>query len=311
MNKHNKNIKLKPKYLSHNNILNINKNTDISTNPRSGKYIYTIDNKGELLSYGIDIKKFIYINTSFIKGWKYFYSLYKNNSEGSLFLNTLGGFFILTGDNYNQLFYYSQCKNMIYLIKSFKTNHKYGGILLTKDGSKIIILGGEYNNSALLFNIQKNEVINLPNLIHRRINSSYNIINDRYIFSFFGKGNNTIEYLDLNNNYWNILNYKSNGSLSKELEGHIGFNIDNNIIIIIGGKKNENVLIFYLKEKFLDVTDMKVIPDKNSDIKKLIFEKEKCFNIIEDNNNKEIIGMDSEGNVHSFNEDYAYTIFVF
>ena len=320
LNKHNinKNIKLKQKCLSYNNILNnnqqnINKSLDISSNPRSGKFIYTIDNKGKLLSYGIDIKKFIYINTSSIKGWKYFYSLYNKNSEGSLFLNTFGGLFILTGDNYNQLFYYSQYKNMIYLIKSFKTNHKYGGMLLTKDGSKIIILGGEYNNSVILFNLQKNEVINLPNLIHKRINSSYNILNDRYIFSFFGKGNNTIEYLDLNNNKnnsWNILNYKSNGLLFKELDGHIGFNIEENIIIIIGGNNNENVLIFYLKEKFLDITDIKVITDKNSDIKKLYFDKEKCFNTIEDNNNREIIGMDNEGNVHCFNDDYAYTIFV-
>ena len=202
---------------------------------------------------------------------------------------------------------------MISLIKSFKTNHKYGGMLLTKDGSKIIILGGEYNSSVILFNLHKNEVINLPTLIHKRINSSYNILNDRYIFSFFGKGNNTIEYLDLNNNKnnsWNILNYKSNGLLFKELDGHIGFNIEENIIIIIGGKNNENVMIFYLKEKFLDITDIKVITDKNSDIKKLYFDKEKCFNTIEDNNNKEIIGMDNEGNVHCLNDDYAYTIFV-
>jgi hypothetical protein len=98
--------------------------------------------------------------------------------------------------------------------------------------------------------------------------------------------------------------------LFKELDGHIGFNIEENIIIIIGGNNNENVMIFYLKEKFLDITDIKVITDKNSDIKKLYFDKEKCFNTIEDNNNKEIIGMDNEGNVHCFNDDYAYTIFV-
>ena len=96
----------------------------------------------------------------------------------------------------------------------------------------------------------------------------------------------------------------------KELDGHIGFNIEENIIIIIGGNNKENVMIFYLKEKFLDITDIKVITDKNSDIKKLYFDKEKCFNTIEDNNNKEIIGMDNEGNVHCFNDDYAYTIFV-
>ena len=160
-------------------------------------------------------------------------------------------------------------------------------------------------------------MINLPKLIHKRINSSYNIINDRYILSFFGKGNNTIEYLDLinenkNKNTWNILNYKSNNFELKELSGHISFNINNNMIMIIGGKNNDKMMIFSLIEKFLDITDIKLnIKEKNNN-KELIFDKEKYFNYIEENNEKEIIGMDNEGNVHYFNnEDYAYTIFVF
>ena len=211
-------------FTNYNSIKN-NYEKGASAYKRKGKYIYTIDKQGKLLSYGIDIKKFVYINTSFIQGWKSFYSIYKKNSEGSLLLNTLGGLFILTGDNYNKLFYYSQSKNMIFLIKSFETNHKFGGMLFSKDCSKIIILGGEYTNSVILFDIQKNQVINLPKLIYKRINSSYNIINDRYILSFFGKGNNTIEYLDLfnntNKNTWNVLNYKSNNYEIKELIGHI------------------------------------------------------------------------------------------
>ena len=297
-----------------NNIIN---SKCLSGNKRKGKYIYTIDNNGKLLSYGIDIKKFVYINTSSIHGWNYFYSIYNKNSEGSLLLNTLGGLFILTGDNYNKLFYYSQSKNMIFLIQTFETNHKYGGMLLTKEESKIIILGGEYTNSVILFDLQKNQVINLPKLIHKRINSSYNIINDRYILSFFGKGNNTIEYLDLinenkNKNTWNILNYKSNNFELKELSGHISFNINNNMIMIIGGKNNDKMMIFSLKEKLLNITDIKLNIKEKDDNKELIFDKEKYFNYIEENNEKEIIGMDNEGNVHYFNnEDYAYTIFVF
>ena len=317
LNSHNKNqsIKFKSKSLSFNNILFnknnqpvINKSIEIASNPRSGKYIYRIDNNGKLLSFGIEIKKFVYINTSFIKGWKNFYSIYKENSEGSLLLNTLGGLFILTGDNYNQLFYYSQYKNMINLIKSFEYNYKYGGMLLTEDGNNLIILGGEYTNSVIMFNLKENEVLDLPNFINKRINSSYNIINDRYIITFFGKGNNTIEYLDLFNesqNTWNILNYKINSYEFKELYGHISFNIDNNIIIITGGKDNDNIIIFYFKEKFLDITGIKV--DNSQEI---IFDKEKCFNIIEEKNKKEIIGMDNEGNTHCFNDDFNYTIFI-
>ena len=304
----NKGIKVKS--LSFEKIYKNKINANLASTPRSGKYIYTIDKKGNLLSYNIDLKKFVYINTSYIKGWKSFYSIYNKNSTGSLFLNTLSGLFIITGDNYNQLFYYSQNKNMINLIKLFKSNHKYGGMLLIKDTFTIILLGGECTKSVILFDLKKNEVINLPDLIYKRIDSCFNIINDRYILSFFGKGNNTIEFFDLNNvkNNWNILNYKSNSNIFSELYGHIGFNIDNNVIII-GGKNNDNITIFYFREKFLDITDIKL--KDNSNIKELCFDKEKCFNIIEEKNKKDIIGMDNEGNVHCFNDDYAYSISVF
>ena len=301
--------------LTYDNIHIKNKSiTNKSSYSRKGKYIYTIDNNDKLLSYGIMLKKFVYINLSLIKGWENFYlNYYKKNSDGSLLLNTLGGLFILTGDNYNKLFYYSQNKNEIDMIQTFKTNHKYGGMLLTPDGNKIIILGGESTNEVIIYNIQKDEIMNLPNLIHKRINSSYNLINDSYIFTFFGKGNNTIEYLDLNNtkNGWNVLNYKCN-NFFKELEGHIGFNINNTVVIIVGGKDNNNILIFYLKEKILDVTDIKINSNEQYEMKEFFFDKEKCFNILynSESNYNEIIGMDNKGNVHCFNEDYAYTILV-
>ena len=55
----------------------------------------------------------------------------------------------------------------------------------------------------------------------------------------------------------------------------------------------------------MDITGIKV---DNS--KEIIFDKEKCFNIIEEKNRKEIIGMDNEGNTHCFNDDFNYTIFI-
>ena len=70
--------------------------------------------------------------------------------------------------------------------------------------------------------------------------------------------------------------------------------------------------MFYFKEKYLDVTDIIINFDELRNIKELIFDKEKCFNIIynSENNCNEIIGMDNEGNVHCFNDNYTYTIFV-
>ena len=302
-----------------NNKIEKESNIDILNTPRTGKYLYSIDKDGKLLSYGINLKKYAYINTSSIKGWRLFYKDYKNNSNGSLLLNTLAGFFILTGDNYNHLYYYSQSKNMIYLIIITKYNHKYGGLLLTKNNNKIIILGGSHTNDVELFNIEKNNLKDLPSLLSKRINSSYNIINDQYLVAFFGKNNNTIEYLDLNNiDRWSNIEYKTNNNF-EELSGHIGFHVNENVVIIVGGENNDKILVFYFKEKYVDVTDIILSFDIDCGIDELIFDKEKCFNTVENNDKsseetnytKEIMGMDNLGNVHCFNNDYAYTIFVF
>ena len=285
---------------------------EIISSPKSGKNIYTINKEGKLLSYSFDSKKYFYINTSLIKGWQTFYYSYIKNSEGSLLLNTLSGLFILTGNNYNKLYYYSQSKNDIFFIKSFQNNHKYGGMLLNNEGNKLYILGGMYTKAVEFFDIKNNSCGNLSNLITQRINSGYNILNNEYIIVFFGEGNNTIEMFDLNsnnnkeNNKWIFIDYKSNIKI-KELEGFMTYNMDDNVIILTGGKNNDKIMIFYLKEKYLDVTGIKI-----NDNYEFFFGKEKCFNTIYNNNdNKNIIGMDIDGNIHCFNNDYEYNIFIF
>ena len=78
-------------------------------------------------------------------------------------------------------------------------------------------------------------------------------------------------------------------------------------------------MVFYFKEKFIDVTDFILSFDIDCGIDELIFDKEKCFNIVENkeknslggNSTKEIMGMDNFGNVHCFDNDYSYTIYVF
>ena len=294
-------------------------NIDLLSTPRSGIYLYAIDKEGKLLGYEINLKKYVYINTSSINGWNFFYKEYKNNSNGSLLLNTLAGLFVLTGKNYNHLYYYSQSKNIINLIMILKSNHKYGGLILTNDNTKIIILGGIYSNEVELFDIEKNNLEYLPNLLTKRINSSYNIINGQFLVAFFGKNNNTIEYLDLNDcENWEILDYRSNNQII-ELSGHIGFHANKNIVVIVGGINNDKIIVFYFKEKFVDVTDFILTFDSDCGIDELIFDKEKFFNIIENKEKisengkyaKENIGMDIFGNVHCFDNNYSYTIYVF
>ena len=286
-------------------------NIEILSTPRSGTYLYTIDEEGKLLGYSMALKKFVYINTSSIKCWRLFYKEYKKNANGSLLLNTLAGLFILTGDNYNNLYYYSQSKNTIYLIMKLKYNHMYGGMLSTPNNNNIIIAGGKYTNEVEIFNIKTNNLKSLPCLLTKRINSSYCILNN-YLFVFFGKNNNTIEYLNLKKEKnWKKLEYRSNNYI-KELSGHIGFKVNDNIVIIVGGVNNDKIIVFYFKEKFLDVTDFILKFDIDCGIDELYFDKEKYFNIIQNKEIKtEVVGMDTYGNVHCFDNDYSYTIFVF
>ena len=286
-------------------------NIEILSTPRSGNYLYTIDEEGKLLGYSIALKKFVYINTSSIKCWRLFYKEYKKNANGSLLLNTFAGLFILTGDNYSNLYYYSQSKNTIYLIMKLKYNHMYGGMLSTHDNNNIIIVGGKYTNEVEIFNIKINNLKSLPCLLTKRINSSYCILNN-YLFVFFGKNNNTIEYLNLKKEKnWKKLEYRSNNYI-KELSGHIGFKVNDNVVIIVGGVNNDKIIVFYFKEKFLDVTDFILKFDIDCGIDELYFDKEKYFNIMKNKEIKtEVVGMDTYGNVHCFDNDYSYTIFVF
>ena len=78
-------------------------------------------------------------------------------------------------------------------------------------------------------------------------------------------------------------------------------------------------MVFYFKEKYVDVTDFILSFDVDCGIDELYFDREKCFNIVENKEKKisdgkyikEMMGMDNFGNVHCFDNDYSYTIFVF
>ena len=304
--------------IKHKNILSIENNIEILNTPRNGSFLYSIDdNKEKLITYDIKTKKFFEINTANIKGWTSFINEYKNNQKGSLILNTLAGFFVLTGENYNHLFYYSQSKNMILLIKNLKYNHKNGGIVITPKNDILIFIGGETRDCET-FEIEKGILSRYPTLLSDRINSAYAIIGD-YLCVFFGENNNTIEFININNPIkWNKLNYRCNGNISG-LSGHICFPINDNNVIITGGKGNKNIIVFYFKEKFVDFTNIYMSIESDFGIDEFLFEKEKYFNIIKNKdkkiNDKEfvrnIIGMDNFGNVHNFDNEFSYIIYIF
>ena len=296
---------------------------DILTAPLKGSYLYTITNKGKLLSFNITHKKFAIIDSSIIDGWTSFVPNYLKNIDGSLLLNTLEGLFVITGANHNELYFYSQEKSLIAQIITFKACHKFGGLLLSPSpDNTLFAIGGENeNNEVEHFSFDNDSCQSMPNLLTKRINASYTFINSK-LYAIFGEGNNTIEYLNIKKlkNKWTKIDFKmDNNNLKKEkyinnIYGHVSLPVNDNDILIVGGKNNKKMMVLDLDEETLDVTDMKV-PFIDV-VGEYIFDKEKFFNQVanedkkekDDKSVKQLIGMDTAGNIHLFDYNFNYVV---
>ena len=283
--------------------------------------VYTITDKGKLFTFNIIQKKFTTVNTNLIEGWKDFIEIYLSYYDGSLLLNTFEGLYILTGNNFSDLYYYCQEKNSISKIISFNYGHKYGGLILSPNRKELIAIGGCETKEVEVLNLEENTIGELPDLLTERINSSYSFIGENLLYAFLGEDNNTIEYLDLNeeSKEWKNVEYTNNGV--ENIYGHISVPINENEVIIVGGKNNRKMMMFNNTEKYLEITDNK-IPFLES-VGEYLFDKDKNynkmsnFNIIEkekDNGNgneiHQFICMDSKGNIHLFDNDFNYMVFL-
>ena len=281
--------------------------------------IYTITDKGKLFTYNIIKKKFTTVNTNIIEGWKDFIEIYLSYCEGSLLLNTFDGLYILTGTNFNTLYFYSQENNIISKIISFNYGHKYGGLIMSPNKKELIVLGGCETKEVEVLNIEDNTIEELPNLLSERINSSYSFIGENLLYAFFGQNNNSIEYLDLNEEFKEWKNVEYTGNDIKNIFGHISVPVNDKEIIIVGGKNNRKMMMFNVNEQYLEITDNKIPFLEN--VGEYLFDKDKNYNIIinlnktenEISNTKEkdihqFICMDSKGNVHLFDNDFTYIV---
>ena len=285
---------------------------------KDNSYLFSITKEGELLEYDIRKKIYYFIDTSKIEDWNYFITEYMKNYDGSLFLNTLQGFFIVTGVNFTNLYYFSKKYNSISKLKSFKYNHKYGGLILSPDNNSILLIGGETQKNEIL-NFESGVINDLAPLLTKRINSAFTFLGN-LLFVFFGKNNTSIEYLNMEkSDKWELVNYNINLNEKINLEGHTAIPVNRNEILILGGKKNKKMMIFNYKEKNINITN--IIMPFIEKIGEYIFDKDKYFNAymgndsIEINNSNnslnQLIGMDSMGNIHSFTNDFNFSVILF
>ena len=276
--------------------------------------LYTITKTGKLFSYNITKKLFTIINTNLIENFESFKEIFLSNYEGSLFLNTLEGFYILTGKEFKDLYYYSPDHNNITKIKTLNSGHKNGGLIYL-DKNKIIALGGESSNETELINFENDSITLLSSLNSKRINASFSLVNKR-LFAIFGNDNNTIEFLEMGGEgEWQYLD-NIEISEQKNIYGHASVPINDNEILIIGGKNNDKMMILNITEKTVDIMDDVQIPFIDN-VGEYVFDKDKWFNAInregedEYKNENQLICMDSMGNVHSFDNsvnDFTYVV---
>ena len=305
------NIEYKTKCYSEGNIIkDIDKNNDIN---KSSFYLYSITKEGEILEFDLIDKNYKTIKKNEIKDWNKFINEYISFSEGSSFLNTFQGLFILTGKYHKDLYYFSKKYNSISKINEFNYGHKYGSLILEPNSENIIAIGGETKQVEIL-NIETGQIRILPNLLTERINSTYSFI-DNKLFAFFGKNNNQIEYLDIKNNkQWELFNLKKNVNNLRNKEGLATITINKNEILFTGNLNNNKVIKFNYDKQIIEYENIYI--QSNNKSNKYIFDKDKHFNNFvnfekmgkDGNYLNQFVGIDSIGNIHYLNSDFTYSI---
>ena len=252
-------------------------------------YLYGIDRDDLLHVFDINLKQWSDlrkiteikdISDTFKKDYQY---------EGTLLYNTLTGFYILTGEKTDILYYYNSLTNTISKICRFNNNHDNGGIFLDKATNSLYVLGGKKTKSCEYYSFNDKKIYKLPDLTIDRANASY-IVSNNKLYAFFGfcysknSYSSSIEYIDfIRKDKWielkNIQLLKNNISFDMESVSTMYYRNNPNLILIycgIQGDDEDFVTEYYLLYTF-----------KNNDPKGFHFAKNSRFLMLPKNNNYE------------------------
>lgn len=221
--------------------------------------IYSLYDNNNLLSYDYENNEYRLIpiiNNEFK-------TMFNKEINSILLHNNLNKkLYIVAGLNNDQLFIYDLNNNTIQTKSSLKNNHMFGSLLLLNENNyskrHLICLSGKYNKKVEIYN-EENDVWDdkmLEEMPEERADSFYLVLNDNYIYAFYGynyilnKYLNDILYYDLENNKWKrIMNNLLNNS-QKGIKNHICYqNTENRYIYILGGDSNINKIIIDLQKQ--------------------------------------------------------------
>ena len=240
----------------------------------SNKIIYSLYDKNNLLSFNFSNNEF---KLNPISNEDFQNNFNKEINTLFLFNNMKNILYSIVGINNDQLFIYNIKLNKMEKYSKLKNNHMFGNLLLLSNNKfsekeQIICLSGKFNKKVEIYNDESNSWNDkiIEEMPEERCNSSYLILNNNYIYGFYGynyilnKYLNDIVFYDLNINKWNKI---LNNSLDNELKGiqnHFCYeNKKDKLIYILGGNNNYNQIVIDLEKESIIKMDI----DKNGDEK--------------------------------------------
>ena len=215
-----------------------------STKNLSNAGIYSILDGQTIIFYNFDMKLFQLLSFTDSCGFDQQY-----NKNGSILLNLFDGLLILSGKNNDYLFYYNSLRNTIYKVAKLLENHSNGGLIYYERDKTVFSLSGQYNKiveKCSDFNLNSfNKVIHssyLNEMKVERCDSPYIILNEIYLYTFFGYNNKTNRYLNtierlnlLKQNQWELINYFNENLLATSRKSFATFKVNEEELLFIGG----------------------------------------------------------------------------
>lgn len=257
-------------------INNLNKIREKFLNSKT--LIYSLYDNKNLLSYDFENNEFKLIP---INNDQFQNNFIKDINKLSSFCPKKNILYIIAGINNDQLFIFDIKTKKIKKNSNLKNNHMSGGLLFlnNNDSEKeaLICLSGKFNKKVEIYN-DDNDLWNdkiIEEMPEERCNSCYLLLNNNFIYGFYGynyilnKYLNDIIYYDLNNNKWNRILNNSLTNEEKGIRNHFCYeNKNDKLIYIIGGDTNLNKIVIDLKKE--SIIEMKA-DKKNEKNNKFLF----------------------------------------
>ena len=265
-----------------------------------------------LLCFNLKQKKFISVDP---KGYDVFYQSYTPN--GSISYNTLSGLFVLSGPNFDTLYYYSSKNNSIVKFFTFKFNHQNGIIFLDTSSKYLLAVSGTNTNKVERLCFETQVIDELPSLNATRGEASCCLVND-VVYVFFGyspekkKCLDSVEYLDMKNveEGWKLIELNEK---QFELKGVSVARLGAREMIIVGGENgkgeaNKNMIYFNVDEKKMTKLE-KTLPEGDKK-KEYLFKKNSMFNFFAEGDTICYANIDDDNCVHVIDNNLKYELFV-